>query len=191
MAVGVSIGLGLLTEIEEIEIDSMDGLLLLEVLADDLVDGGVGDGEERRSETGGGAVDLGFEGFGEEGCEGGGVGDVEVEGVLDSEAVEKVVERRYDMKVVGGVGGGEEGGEEGGGGGGREGVTDEADVEGEGDGEGEEGVGPVGEGGRGGERAGEGGFEGGGERDEGVVGGLWVHPGLLGEEAVQSDDRNR
>ena len=138
----------------------MDRLLLLEVLTDDLIDGGVGDGEKRRSETGGSFVDLGFEGFGEARGEGRGVGDVEVEGVLDGELVKEGVERGDDVKVVRVLGGEEEGVEEGGGGGG-EGVADEADVEGDGDGEGEEGVGPVGEreeGGGGVER--DGGFEG-------------------------------
>lgn len=166
----------------------MDGLLLLEVLTDDLINGGVRDGEKRRSETGGSFVDLGFEGFREERGEGRGVGDVEVEGVLDGELVEEGVKRGDDVEVVGVLGGGEEGVEEGGGGRG-EGVADEADAEGEGDGEGEEGVGLVGEReeGGGGER--EGRFEGRGEREEGVVGGLWVQAGLVGEEGVQPYDR--
>lgn len=66
--------------------------------------------------------------------------DVEVEIVLDGEAVEEVFEGGDDVEVGGGLrGGGEEGVEEGRGGRGKRG-THKADVEGDGEG-GEEGLG--------------------------------------------------
>lgn len=107
--------------------------------------------------------------------------------VLDGEAVRVDFVGGDDVEVVGGLGGREEEGEEGGGGGG-EGGADEADVEGEREGEreerGDEGVRGVGERGR----MGKGVSEGGGEREEGVVGGLTVKAGLVGQKGVEAKD---
>lgn len=66
VGVGVGVGFRLVAEIEEVEDDSVGGLFLLEVVAEEGVDGGEGDGEERRAEGGRGLGDLGGEGLGEE-----------------------------------------------------------------------------------------------------------------------------
>lgn len=66
VGVGVGIGFRLVAEIEEVEDDSVGGLFLLEVVAEVGVDGGEGDGEERRAEGRRGFGDLGGEGLGEE-----------------------------------------------------------------------------------------------------------------------------
>lgn len=89
----------------------------------------------------------------------------------EGEAVgERVGLEGADDVEVGGAGGGEEGGEEGGGVGGE--VAEE--VEGEGDWE-REREGEVG-------GVGEGFFDGGREREEGVVRGVRVHSGLVAQE---------
>lgn len=116
----------------------MERFLLFEVLSDDVVDGGVWNREERGAQAGSGLTDLRREGVREARRQGRGVRDVEVKGVLESQAVKQRVERGDDVEVVGGLGGGEEVVEEGRGIGG-EGVAHEADMDGERHGEGEEG----------------------------------------------------
>lgn len=60
-SVVVSVGLGLGAQIEDVDVEPSDGFLFLEVLFDDLVDGGVRDGEGVRGPEGGrGVGDLGF-----------------------------------------------------------------------------------------------------------------------------------
>ncbi|KAE8056927.1 hypothetical protein FH972_013659 [Carpinus fangiana] len=49
MGVGVGVGFRLVAEIEKVEDNSVGGLFLLEVVAEVGVDGGEGDGEERRA----------------------------------------------------------------------------------------------------------------------------------------------
>lgn len=66
VGVGVSVGFRLVAEIEEVEDDSVGGLFLLKVAAEEGVEGGVGYREERRAEGGSGSGDLGGEGLGEE-----------------------------------------------------------------------------------------------------------------------------
>lgn len=112
--VAIRVGLLLLPEIEEVDVDPLDGLLPLEILPDQAIDGGVRDGGERGAEGGGVPGNLAAEGVGEGGGEGGrGVGDVEVEGVAEGEAVGGGGgEGGDDVEVAGGEGGGEEGGEE-------------------------------------------------------------------------------
>lgn len=200
--VAVRVRLLLRAKVEEIDVDPLDGLLPLEILPDQAVDGGVRDREERGAEGGGGLGDLGAEGVGEGGGEGGrGMGDVEVEGVAEGEAVGGAAaagggEGGDDVEVAGGEGGGEEGGEEGGGVG-REGEADKADVDGDGEGEGGEGVDEAAQvpgllaaaaaAGVGLDR--EGGLEGRREGEEGVVGGLRVAAVLVAQEGVEADDR--
>ena len=61
----VGVGFGLGTQIEQIDVNPFVGFLFLEVLSDDVVDGGVGDGEERVSEGVGRIGDLGAKGIGD------------------------------------------------------------------------------------------------------------------------------
>lgn len=51
MGVAISIRLRLGAQIEDVNVNSIAGLLLFEVLADNLVDGGVGKGGEMGSEA--------------------------------------------------------------------------------------------------------------------------------------------
>ncbi|KAM1806086.1 hypothetical protein ACFX11_029271 [Malus domestica] len=71
---------------------------------DDLIDEVVGDGEERRSEAGCGFGELGASCFGEDGGERGGVRNVEVEKVMDGEAVKEGFVEGDNVEVVRGLG---------------------------------------------------------------------------------------
>jgi hypothetical protein len=66
VGVGVGVGFRLVAEIEKVEDNSVGGLFLLKVVVEVGVDGGEGDGEERRAEGRRGFRDLGGEGLGEE-----------------------------------------------------------------------------------------------------------------------------
>ncbi|KAE8057477.1 hypothetical protein FH972_014167 [Carpinus fangiana] len=64
MGVGVGVGFRLVAEIEKVEDNSVGGLFLLEVVAEVGVDGGEGDGEERRAGGKKGFRRFGRRGFG-------------------------------------------------------------------------------------------------------------------------------
>ncbi|KAE8076184.1 hypothetical protein FH972_014848 [Carpinus fangiana] len=64
MGVGVGVGFRLVAEIEKVEDNSVGGLFLLEVVAEMGVDGGEGDGEERRAGGKKGFRRFGRRGFG-------------------------------------------------------------------------------------------------------------------------------
>lgn len=96
------------TQIEQIDVHLLMGFLLFEVLSDDVVDGGVGDGDERGSEGVGRIGDLGAKGIGDLRREGGRrERHVEVEGVFGEVAV-VCGEGGDHVEVVGGGDGGEE-----------------------------------------------------------------------------------
>jgi len=61
VGVGVGFGIGEGREVEEVEVDLVRvrvGVLFAEVVLDDLIDGGVGDGEERGTERGSGGANA-------------------------------------------------------------------------------------------------------------------------------------
>lgn len=88
MTIAVSIGFGLGTQRDQVDIEPLSGFILFEVLANDFIDSMVSDGDERGAQRGSSSGNLGLEGIGEERDEGGRRGrNVEVERMLDGQPV--------------------------------------------------------------------------------------------------------